>query len=54
MKVLVWIAVPVLLLAASMLVAGAWDAGLWIAVIAVAIAMVVIGRRKTPHAPIKP
>jgi hypothetical protein len=47
---LVWIAVPLLLLAAVMLVAGIGTAGLWIAVVAVGIALVVIGQVK-PSAP---
>jgi hypothetical protein len=38
-----WIAVPLLLLGASMLIAGAGSAAVWIAVIAVGIALVVIG-----------
>jgi hypothetical protein len=47
---LVWIAVPLLLLAAVMLVAGIGTPGLWIAVVAVGIALVVIGQVK-PSAP---
>jgi hypothetical protein len=45
MKPLVWIAVPVLLLAAAMLIAGVGAAGLWFAVTAVGIALVVVGLR---------
>jgi Flp pilus assembly protein TadB len=43
---LLWIAVPLLLLAASMLIAGIGTPGLWIAVVAVGIALVVIGQVK--------
>jgi hypothetical protein len=42
MKPLFWIAVPLLLLAAAMLVAGVGEAGLWIAVVAVGVALVAI------------
>lgn len=42
MKPLLWIAVPVLLLAAAMLVAGVGDAGLWIALVAVGVGLVAI------------
>ena len=45
MKSLLWIAVPLLLGGAVMLVAGIGAPGLWIAVIAVGVALVVIGRR---------
>ena len=44
MKPLLWIAVPLLLVGAAMLVAGIGAPGLWIAVIAVGLALVVIGR----------
>ena len=44
MKLLLWIAVPLLLVGAVMLVAGTGAPGLWIAVIAVGVALVVIGR----------
>lgn len=43
---LLWIAVPLMLLGAAMLVANIWSAALWIAVIAVGIALVVIYRVK--------
>jgi hypothetical protein len=43
MKHLVWIAVPMLLLAAAMILAGIGAAGLWFAVTAVGIALVVVG-----------
>jgi len=43
---LVWIAVPLLLLAAGMLIAGIGTPGPWIAVVAVGIALVVIGQMK--------
>lgn len=43
---LLWIAVPLLLLAASMLIAGIGAPGLWIAVVAVGIALVIIGQVK--------
>ena len=45
MKPLLWIAVPLLLGGAVLLVAGIGAPGLWIAVIAVGVALVVIGRR---------
>ena len=43
---LLWIAVPVMVLGASMLIAGTGATALWIAVIAVGIAMVAVGRAK--------
>ncbi len=43
---LLWIAIPVLLLGAAMLIAGIGAPGLWIAVITVGIALVVIGQLK--------
>jgi hypothetical protein len=43
MNLLVWIAVPLLLLGAIMLIADVGAAGLWIALIAVGIAMVLVG-----------
>ena len=43
---LLWIAVPLMLLGAGMLVAGICSTALWIAVIAVGIALVAIGRVK--------
>ncbi|HEY2129267.1 MAG TPA: hypothetical protein VGH77_18995 [Streptosporangiaceae bacterium] len=43
---LLWIAVPMMLLGASMLIAGIGATALWIAVITVGIALVVIGRPK--------
>ena len=51
MKYLDWIAVPLLLFGAAMLLADIGASGLWIAVIAVGIALVAIdayGRRR-PH-----
>lgn len=41
---LLWIAVPLMLLSATMLVAGIGSTALWIAVVTVGIALVVIGR----------
>ena len=41
-----WIAVPMLLLGASMLVAGIGSTALWIAVITVGIALVALSRVK--------
>jgi hypothetical protein len=51
MKYLDWIAVPILLLGASMLLAGIGASGLWISVITVGIALVAIDayRRRHPH-----
>jgi hypothetical protein len=43
---LLWIAVPLLLLGAGMLIAGVGAPGLWIAVITVGIALAVTGRVK--------
>jgi hypothetical protein len=43
---LLWIAVPLMLLGAGMLVAGLGSTALWIAVVTVGIALVVIGRVK--------
>jgi hypothetical protein len=43
---LLWIAVPMMLLGASMLVAGIGSTALWIAVVTVGIALVVIGQVK--------
>lgn len=45
MKYLLWMAVPLLLVGAVMLVAGIGAPGLWIAVIAMGIVLVVIGLR---------
>jgi hypothetical protein len=45
MRPLLWIAVPLMLVGAVMLVAGIGAPGLWIAVVAVGVALVVIGRR---------
>lgn len=50
MKPLLWIAVPLLLLSAAMLVAGVGEAGLWIAVVAVGIALVAIVVVRSRHA----
>jgi hypothetical protein len=49
-SLLPWVAVPLLLLAAGMLIAGIGAPGVWIAVTAVGIALVVIGQWK-PNAP---
>jgi hypothetical protein len=47
MKPLVlWVAVPLMLLGASMLVASIGSPALWIAVVTVGIALVLIGRVK--------
>jgi uncharacterized membrane-anchored protein len=43
---LLWIAVPLMLLGAIMLVAGIGSTALWIAAVTVGIALVVIGRVK--------
>lgn len=43
---LLWTAVPLMLLGAGMLIAGVGSTALWIAVITVGIALVVIGRAK--------
>jgi hypothetical protein len=43
---LLWTAVPLMLLGAGMLVAGIGSTALWIAVITVGIALVVIGRAR--------
>ena len=43
---LLWIAVPLMLLGTSMLVAGVSSTGPWIAAVTVGIALVVIGRVK--------
>jgi hypothetical protein len=45
-SLLLWIAVPLLLLGAAMLIAGIGSTALWFAVIAVGIALVAIGRVK--------
>ena len=45
-SLLLWIAVPLMLLGAGMLVAGIGSTALWIAVIAVGIALVAIGQVK--------
>ena len=45
-RLLLWIAVPLLLLGAAMLIADIGATALWIAVITVGIAFVVIGRAK--------
>ena len=56
MRALGWIAVPLLLLGAVMLVADIGAAGIWIGVIAVGVAMVAIAIAggRSPHAPVKP
>ncbi len=43
---LLWVAVPLMLLGAAMLIADIGAAGLWIALIAVGIALVAIGQVK--------
>jgi hypothetical protein len=45
-SLLLWIAVPLMLFGAGMLVAGIGSTTLWIAVIAVGIALVAIGGMK--------
>ncbi len=45
-----WIAVPLLLIPAVMLVAGVGDAGLWITVFAVGVALVAIDVIRSRHA----
>jgi hypothetical protein len=50
MKPLLWIAVPMFLLAAGMLIAGVGEAGLWIAVVAVGVAFVAIDVFRSRHA----
>ena len=45
-RLLPWVAVPLLLLGAAMLIADIGASGLWIAVIAVGIALVAVGRVK--------
>lgn len=54
MKYLDWIAVPLMLLGAAMLVADIGASGLWIAVIAVGLALVAIdlNRRSSTHPPV--
>lgn len=43
---LLWTAVPLMLLGAGMLIAGVGSTALWIAVVTLGIALVVIGRVK--------
>ena len=45
-RLLLWVAVPLMLLGAAMLIADIGATALWIAVIAVAIALVAIGQLK--------
>ena len=45
-RLLLWVAVPLLLLGAAMLIADMGATALWIAVIAVGIALVAIGQMK--------
>ena len=45
-RLLLWVAVPLLLLGAAMLIADIGATALWIAVIAVGIALVAIGQMK--------
>jgi membrane protein implicated in regulation of membrane protease activity len=47
MKPFAWIAVPLMLLGAAMLIADIGAAALWIAVIAVGIALVAISQYRT-------
>lgn len=51
MKYLSWIAVPIMLLGAAMLLADVGVSGLWIAIIAVGIALVAVDlrQRRGPH-----
>ena len=51
MKYLNWVAVPLMLLGAAMLLADIGASGLWIAVIAVGIALVALDlyQRRNPH-----
>jgi hypothetical protein len=43
-SLLLWIAVPLMLLGAAMLIAGIGASALWIAVVTVGIALVIVGR----------
>ena len=45
-RLLLWVAVPLMLLGAAMLIADIGTTALWIAVIAVGIALVAIGQVK--------
>ena len=45
-RLLLWVAVPLMILGAAMLIADIGATALWIAVIAVGIALVVIGQVK--------
>ena len=45
-RLLLWVAVPLMLLGAAMLIADIGATALWIAVIAVGIALVAIGQMK--------
>ena len=45
-RLLLWVAVPLMLLGAAMLIADIGATALWVAVIAVGIALVVIGQVK--------
>ena len=49
-SLLSWIAVPLLLLAAGMLIAGIGAPGVWITVVTVGIALVIVGQLR-PNAP---
>lgn len=51
MRYLSWIAVPIMLLGAAMLLVDIGASGLWIAIIAVGIALVALDvyERKHPH-----
>ena len=49
MKPLLWLAASLLLLAASMLIAGIGEAGLWIAVVTVGVALVAIEVLRSRH-----
>lgn len=51
MKYLSWVAVPLMLLGAAMLLADVGASGLWIAIIAVGIALVALDvyERRHPH-----
>ena len=50
MEPLLWVAAPLMLLAAAMLVAGVGHAGLWIAVIAVGVALAAFELIRSRHA----
>jgi hypothetical protein len=49
MRVLTWIAAPLLLLAGAMLIVGIGSPALWIALVAIGIAVVAIDRSHYHH-----